>query len=266
MLVIVLDPSKKMSYFCKHWPSNLVLDIEQVVQNRVSCFISPYWTHIQLILTLSFSSNSTHCKLTQLPSMCMFTRLLQLTRQPTPTSMIPTQRMMLTTVMLLSAQPMLGWTNGRPTATPLEKDRGFQNPEGTIKGYGRVGVRVWMLLPSTNPYLWWGYQGYQGYQRGMMCSRATYKHVFEASTIFVFWRFLLRKRSWDTIGTWLLWAQIYEWTLYFAGVNHSEVKACESPCNWMSWFDRHRRAGRQGTMACSSCHSEQALVSEHSLI
>ena len=61
----------------------------------------------------------------------------------------------------------------------LEKDRGFQNPEGTVEGYGRVGVRVQMLLPSTNPYPWWGYQGYQ---RGMTCSRATYKCVFEAST------------------------------------------------------------------------------------
>jgi len=47
----------------------------------------------------------------------------------------------------------------------VEKDRGFQNPEGTGEGYGRVGVRVRMLLPSTNPYPWWGYRGYRGYRR-----------------------------------------------------------------------------------------------------
>jgi hypothetical protein len=31
----VLDPSKKMSYFRKHWPSNLVSDVEDTVQTRV---------------------------------------------------------------------------------------------------------------------------------------------------------------------------------------------------------------------------------------
>ena len=40
MFLIVLDPSKKMAYFCKHWPSDLVLDIEEVVQTRVSYLIS----------------------------------------------------------------------------------------------------------------------------------------------------------------------------------------------------------------------------------
>ena len=39
----------------------------------------------------------------------------------------------------------------------LEKDRGFQNLKGTVKSYGRVGVKVQILLPSTKPYLWWGY-------------------------------------------------------------------------------------------------------------
>ena len=33
--VIVLDPLKKMSHFCKYWPSHLVSDIEAVVQTRV---------------------------------------------------------------------------------------------------------------------------------------------------------------------------------------------------------------------------------------
>ena len=55
----------------------------------------------------------------------------------------------------------------------LEKDRGFQNPEGTVEGYGRVGVRVQMLLPSTNPYPWWGYRGYRGYRRGIELERGT---------------------------------------------------------------------------------------------
>ena len=50
----------------------------------------------------------------------------------------------------------------------LEKDRGFQNPKGTGEGYGRVGVRVRKLLPSTNPYPWWGYRGYRSYQRGIV--------------------------------------------------------------------------------------------------
>ena len=41
----------------------------------------------------------------------------------------------------------------------LEKDRGFQNPQGIGEGYRGVGVRVHILLPPTNPYLWRGYQG-----------------------------------------------------------------------------------------------------------
>lgn len=32
----VLDPSKKMSYFRKHWPSDLVSDVEEAIQTRVS--------------------------------------------------------------------------------------------------------------------------------------------------------------------------------------------------------------------------------------
>ena len=36
MFVIVLDPTKKMSYFRKHWPSDLVSNVEDVVQSRVS--------------------------------------------------------------------------------------------------------------------------------------------------------------------------------------------------------------------------------------
>ena len=35
----------------------------------------------------------------------------------------------------------------------LEKDRGFQNPQGIGEGYRGVGVRVHILLPPTNPYL-----------------------------------------------------------------------------------------------------------------
>ena len=35
---IVLDPSKKMSYFCKHWPPELVSDVEDTIQTTVSSF------------------------------------------------------------------------------------------------------------------------------------------------------------------------------------------------------------------------------------
>jgi hypothetical protein len=48
----------------------------------------------------------------------------------------------------------------------VEKDRGFENPEGMVKGYGRVGVRVQMLLPPTNPYPSRGSRGSRGYRRG----------------------------------------------------------------------------------------------------
>ena len=41
----------------------------------------------------------------------------------------------------------------------VEKDRGFQNPQGIGEGYRGVGVRVHILLPPTNPYPWWGYRG-----------------------------------------------------------------------------------------------------------
>ena len=33
--VLVLDPLKKMSHFCKHWPSYLVPDVEEAIQTRV---------------------------------------------------------------------------------------------------------------------------------------------------------------------------------------------------------------------------------------
>jgi hypothetical protein len=48
----------------------------------------------------------------------------------------------------------------------LEKDRGFENPKGSVEGYGRVGVRVGIFQPSTYPYPSWGSRGYQGYRRG----------------------------------------------------------------------------------------------------
>ncbi|KAN0133839.1 hypothetical protein V8E53_008334 [Lactarius tabidus] len=48
----------------------------------------------------------------------------------------------------------------------VEKDRGFENPEGMVEGYGRVGVRVQMLLPPTNPYPSRGSRGSRGYRRG----------------------------------------------------------------------------------------------------
>ena len=48
---------------------------------------------------------------------------------------------------------------GVPLHICLEKDRGFQNPQGIGEGYRGVGVRVHILLPPTNPYPWWGYQG-----------------------------------------------------------------------------------------------------------
>ena len=41
----------------------------------------------------------------------------------------------------------------------LERDRGFQNPQGIGGGYRGVGVQVQILLPPTNPYLWQGYWG-----------------------------------------------------------------------------------------------------------
>ena len=42
--VAVLDPTKKMSHFHKHWPLHLIPDIEDVIQTRV-CFsiFQLYW-------------------------------------------------------------------------------------------------------------------------------------------------------------------------------------------------------------------------------
>jgi hypothetical protein len=48
----------------------------------------------------------------------------------------------------------------------VEKDRGFENPEGSVEGYGRVGVRVGIFQPSTYPYPSRGSRGYRGYRRG----------------------------------------------------------------------------------------------------
>ena len=36
----VLDPSKKRSYFHKHWPSDIISHVEDVVQKRVSHLLS----------------------------------------------------------------------------------------------------------------------------------------------------------------------------------------------------------------------------------
>ena len=49
--------------------------------------------------------------------------------------------------------------NAQPFKYPVEKDRGFQNPQGIDEGYRGVGVRVHILLPPTNPYPWQGYRG-----------------------------------------------------------------------------------------------------------
>ena len=32
---LVLNPKKKMGHFSKHWPANLVMEVEEVVQQRV---------------------------------------------------------------------------------------------------------------------------------------------------------------------------------------------------------------------------------------
>ena len=45
----------------------------------------------------------------------------------------------------------------RTVLPQLEKDRGMVNPQGIAQGYARVRVRVWISIPSTNPYPSWGY-------------------------------------------------------------------------------------------------------------
>jgi hypothetical protein len=42
LCAVVLDPTKKMSHFQKHWPSDLVSDVEDAVQTRVSHLLSLY--------------------------------------------------------------------------------------------------------------------------------------------------------------------------------------------------------------------------------
>ena len=41
LCAVVLDPSK-MSYFHKHWPSDLVSDVEEAIQSRVSHLLVPH--------------------------------------------------------------------------------------------------------------------------------------------------------------------------------------------------------------------------------
>jgi hypothetical protein len=48
---VVLDPTKKMSYFCKHWAPDLISDVESAIHIRVSSFY----------LFFVFSYALTHC-------------------------------------------------------------------------------------------------------------------------------------------------------------------------------------------------------------
>ena len=163
-LVIVLDPSKKMSYFRKHWPSNLVSDVEEVVQNRVRFYYSILNTD-QLILMRSSSNNSTQRKPTQVPSACMFTRPLQYTRLPAPTLTIQTQKMILTVVKPLVSQPTLGWTNGRHTLTLL---RIYQMAWASSAGGGYDTIVTFFAYIPTNWYFtrcsWTGHDTRPGAQ------------------------------------------------------------------------------------------------------
>jgi hypothetical protein len=36
----VLDPSRKLAYFHKHWPSDIVADVEDAIQKRVCHLLS----------------------------------------------------------------------------------------------------------------------------------------------------------------------------------------------------------------------------------
>ena len=54
MFVIVLNPTKKMTYFCGHWPSNLVSDVEDVVQSRVSYLTFTYRRLIHIHPNINF--------------------------------------------------------------------------------------------------------------------------------------------------------------------------------------------------------------------
>ena len=117
---IVLDPSKKLAHFCKHWPPELLPDVEDTVQKRVSHLLSLFiHTNLFMWCLLSFSNTSRHCREILVPNRYMFARLRQCPSHTTPTLMIPRQKMTAMMVRWLPAWAMTGWMSGHPTSMLL---------------------------------------------------------------------------------------------------------------------------------------------------
>ena len=148
--------------FCKHWPFNLVSDIEDVVQSRVGYLMFTYWRLNCIHLNMKFLKYSTSMcgKWTLLPGQFKFTRLQQPASLPTLMSTIPAQRTTQMAVILQPSQPTLWWTqSGRPNSTSLGTywrelgiSKGFTNPHRLRVRVLRVRIQVVVCLPMENPY------------------------------------------------------------------------------------------------------------------
>ena len=118
--VVVLDPSRKSAYFQKHWPSEIVIDVEDTILNRVCPLPSIFIITSSITLYPSSSNASTVCKAIQVQSQHAFVRSPQHASWHTLTLMILTLRMILTMVKVPHALPILGWMSGRITSTLLK--------------------------------------------------------------------------------------------------------------------------------------------------
>lgn len=63
---VVLDPSRKLAYFQKHWPPETVVDVEDTIQNRVRPLPSIFIITSSITLYLSSLNASTVCKVIRL--------------------------------------------------------------------------------------------------------------------------------------------------------------------------------------------------------
>ena len=113
----MLDPSRKLVYFQKHWPSKTIVDVEDTIQNRVCPLPSIFIITSSITLYPSSSNASTVCKAIQLQSQHTFARSPQHASQHTLTLTILTPRMIPTMAKVPHILPILGWMSGRITST-----------------------------------------------------------------------------------------------------------------------------------------------------
>ena len=119
--VVVLDPSRKLVYFQKHWPSETIVNVEDTIQNRVCPLPSIFIITSSITLYASSSNASTVCKAIQLQSQHTFARSPQHASQHTLTSTILTPSVTLSDYLFRLWYADYHWDCSFPLSWSLHK-------------------------------------------------------------------------------------------------------------------------------------------------